>query len=156
MRSGESGGGGGGNKSNDQSLPHQLHLYNDYDEGDDDGANDDGHGQGPHHPEMSPHHLHLTPYFQQRASKSSIFSSFFLFLHFCYSLYICRNKYFPQEIISWRCNRSTGENPFLTLNLLLDQFENQSMRFLVSSGGPKARPCYMKTMKSVEIFKILS
>ena len=84
MRSGGSGEGGGCNKSNHQSLPdpHQLHLYSNYDEGDDDGANDDGHGQGPHHPEMSPHHLHLTPYFQQRASKSSIFSSFFLFCIF--------------------------------------------------------------------------
>ena len=82
MRSGGSGGGGGCNKSNDQSLPdpHQLHLDSNYDEGDDEDANDDGHGQGPPHPEMSLHHL--TQDFQQWASEISIFSSFFLFCIF--------------------------------------------------------------------------
>ena len=88
-------------------------------------------------------------------------SFFFAFLQFFVVwTYICHNKHFPQENISWRCNRSTGEIPgnffFFTLNLFLDQFEKQSMCLTVSSGGPKARPYYMRTMKSVEIFKILS
>ena len=79
MRSGGSKGGDGCNKSNDQSRPdpHQLHLYSNYDEGDDDRANDDGHGQGPPHPEMSPHHLHLS-----NNGLPRVFSSFFLFCIF--------------------------------------------------------------------------
>ena len=69
--------------------PHQLHL-----EGDDDDANYDGHGQGPPHPEMSPHHLHLRPDFHQRASTIPNFSLFFLFCIF--AILRCLNVYLPQ------------------------------------------------------------
>ena len=48
---------------------------------DDDGANDDGHGQGPHHPEMSPHHLHLSNNGLPRVQffRRSFFFAFLLF-----------------------------------------------------------------------------